>query len=85
MKNKILIETAEEFIKFSNPNRISGDNTPFLNPGMVTLTITHYQNLYLEDKENKFILDTDITFQDLVKAMIEELRLNVKFEGSKLE
>lgn len=76
MKTLIIIETAEELVKFANPNRIEGDATPFLGSGAKLVFENDFAHITLAGAKG-FELAANISLTGILIALAIECNLQI--------
>jgi len=76
MKTIILIETAEELLKFANPNRTKGDTIPFLGNNAKLIFENNFATIRIEGTDN-FELSEKITFEAILKEFAKTSNLQI--------
>lgn len=76
MKTIILIETAQELLKFANPNRIEGVKIPFLGNNAKLVFENNFETVRIEGAGN-FELSEKITFEDILKEFAKKLNFQI--------
>ena len=74
MKTIILIESAEELIKFANPTRREGDKTPFLGSSGTIVFENNMDTVQLQGVDG-FELSEKIKTEDIIKCMARSANL----------
>lgn len=76
MRTEIVIETAEELIRFARLSRSQEDQDPYIDPSEVTLIIDGGAPAFQGDN-CRFRLDSDISESDILYAMAKECNISL--------
>lgn len=76
MKTLIIIETAEELVKFANPIRVGDDKTPFLGNSAKLVFENDFTHITLGGAK-EFELAPNISLAEILKAFAKKCNLNI--------
>lgn len=76
MKRMILVESAEELVRFCNPHRSTEDTKPHISKDVKL--IVNKEGIFLDDPKGKFVLGDNIYLDAVVSALAASCYLKIE-------